>query len=117
MSVRLSLETNLGRTRSSKTFLLSVCVVSMRVSAPSSLGVAGVEEFAVGDEVFGIAPGCLGHSVVAPAQLLVPKPPGVSFVDAATTPTTYVTVYTAFGELSSMRPGTKVGLSTNSPQR
>lgn len=74
-----------------------------------------MEEFAVGDEVFGIAPGCLGRSVVVPAQLLVPKPPGVGFVDAATTPTTYVTVYTAFGELASMTPGTKVGLAGNQP--
>ena len=70
--------------------------------------VAGVEGYAIGDEVFGVAPGCFGAAAIAPAQLLVPKPPGISFVEAATTPTTYVTVYSAFGGLTALAHGTKV---------
>ena len=66
-----------------------------------------MEGYAIGDEVFGVAPGCFGAAVVAPAQLLVHKPPGISFVEAATTPTTYVTVYSAFGGLTALAPGTK----------
>lgn len=62
---------------------------------------------AVGDEVFGIAPGCFGPSVVVPEQLMVPKPPTISFEEAATTPTVYVTVYAAFGDLSTFNPSTK----------
>lgn len=65
---------------------------------------------AVGDEVFGVAPGCLGPSVVVPEQLMVAKPPMLSFEEAATTPTVYVTVYTAFGDLENFNPNTKVGI-------
>ena len=50
----------------------------------------------MGDAVFGVAPGCLGEAVVGPAQLLALLPPSVSFVDAATLPTTYATVLAAF---------------------
>jgi D-arabinose 1-dehydrogenase-like Zn-dependent alcohol dehydrogenase len=72
---------------------------------------AGAEEFAIGDEVFGVAPGSFGATVVVPAQLLVPKPPRISFVEAATTPTTYVTVYSAFGGLTALEAGTKACIS------
>ncbi len=71
---------------------------------------AGVEGFAVGDEVFGVAPGCLGRSVIVAQQLLVPKPPSLSFEDAATTPTVYVTVFQAFGDLSTFSSSTKVNV-------
>ena len=60
------------------------------------LHIAGVEGLAVGDAVFGVAPGCLGEAVVGPAQLLALLPPSVSFADAATIPTTYATVLAAF---------------------
>ena len=64
----------------------------------------------MGDEVFGVAPGCLGRSVVAAQQLLVPKPPCVSFEGAATTPTVYVTVFQAFGNLATFSSSSKVGV-------
>ena len=35
--------------------------------------------------------------MVLPAGLMVPMPPGLSFVEAATLPTVFVTVYAAFG--------------------
>lgn len=62
-----------------------------------------------GDAVFGLAPGCLGHSVYAPADLLVHMPANLSFEAAATAPTVYVTVLTAFQQGQGMGPGTKVG--------
>ena len=71
--------------------------------------IAGVTQFKVGDEVFGIAPGCLGRSVIVQNELLVPKPRFISFEDAATTPTVYVTVFQAFGDLSSFDKTQKVG--------
>lgn len=51
----------------------------------------------VGDAVFGLAPGCFGPAVVLPAGLMVAMPPGLGFVEAATLPTVFVTVYAAFG--------------------
>ena len=50
-----------------------------------------------GSAVFGLAPGCLGPTVVAPAEMLAPLPPALTYEAAATTPTVYVTVLTAFG--------------------
>lgn len=67
----------------------------------------GVKSFVVGDEVFGVAPGCLGLSVVVPQQLVVHKPPSISFEEAATTPTVYVTVYSAFEGIAAMTSSTK----------
>ena len=52
----------------------------------------------VGDEVFGVAPGCLGHTAFAPAKTLVRKPRTVAFKEAATAPTVYCTVFTAFAD-------------------
>jgi NADPH:quinone reductase-like Zn-dependent oxidoreductase len=68
----------------------------MRLSYPAACAGPGVEGVAVGDAVFGIAPGCLGGAVVGPAALLAPLPPGVSFAEAATVPTTYAAVLAAF---------------------
>ena len=70
--------------------------------------IAGVEALAVGDQVFGVAPGCLGRSVIVTEKLVVPKPLNISFEDAATTPTVYVTVFQAFGDLAASS-NTKVG--------
>ena len=72
--------------------------------------IAGVQGLAVGDAVFGVAPGCLGRSVIAAQQRLGPKPPNLSFAEAATTPTGYVTVFQAFGDLSTFSSSSKVGV-------
>lgn len=56
-----------------------------------------MQHLKVGDAVFGLAPGCFGPAVVLPAGLMVAMPPGLSFVEAATLPTVFVTVYAAFG--------------------
>ena len=59
---------------------------------------AGVHDLMVGDEVFGVAPGCLGHTAFAPAETLVRKPRTVAYRDAATAPTVFCTIFTAFAE-------------------
>ncbi len=61
--------------------------------------------------MFGIAPGCFGISVVVPEQLVVHKPPNITFEDAATASTVYVTVYSAFGDLNDFEDNTKARLS------
>ena len=58
----------------------------------------------------GLAPGCFGSSVIVNPDLMVLKPPHVSFSAAATTPTVYTTVFTAFG--STLTPGKKVSPMT-----
>ncbi len=68
--------------------------------------VAGVDGLEVGDAVMGLAPGCFGSSVIVNQALMVLKPPHMSFAAAATTPTVYTTVFTAFG--STLTPGKKV---------
>lgn len=45
----------------------------------------------VGDAVFGQATGCLGTAVVVDARTVVAMPPGLTFVQAATVPTVFLT--------------------------
>jgi NADPH:quinone reductase-like Zn-dependent oxidoreductase len=59
---------------------------------------AGVASFPPGTEIFGLAPGCLGTQVTACALAAAPKPPGISFADAAGCPTIFVTVDLALAE-------------------
>ena len=62
----------------------------------------------MGDAVMGLAPGCFGSSVIVNKDLMVLKPPYISFAAAATTPTVYTTVFTAFGTI--LTPGKRVRL-------
>ena len=64
--------------------------------------------------MLGLAPGCIGQSVVVPRDLMVPMPPQLSFQEAATTPTVYITVQTAFQQGAHFKPGTKVGWACSS---
>ena len=72
------------------------------------MGLTGVKNRAVGDEVFGLAPGCLGSAVVVPAGLMVHKPAGLTFEQAATAPTVYITVQAAFEGDRGMDASSKV---------
>ncbi|BDA51455.1 probable oleandomycin polyketide synthase, modules 5 and 6 [Coccomyxa sp. Obi] len=47
----------------------------------------------VGDAVFGQAAGCLGSAVLCDARTVVPMPPGLTFAEAATIPTAFLTAY------------------------
>src|SRR6185369_2201544 len=59
---------------------------------------AGVDRFAIGDEVWGMIvsrePGALAEFAVVPAELLVKKPASVSWRDAATLPYVALTTWT-----------------------
>ena len=48
--------------------------------------------FVPGQEVFGLAPGALGTTVFAVSHCLAPKPPNVTFAEAANVPTVFITV-------------------------
>jgi NADPH:quinone reductase-like Zn-dependent oxidoreductase len=61
-----------------------------------------------GDAVFGLAHGCLGTVVVTPAATLAPMPPMLSFNEAATTPTVFITVEMALEKAAGMRPSDRV---------
>ena len=69
---------------------------------------AGAATFAPGTEIFGLAPGCLGTQVTACALAAAPKPPGISFADAAGCPTILCTVLLALAEAA---PATGQGLT------
>jgi NADPH2:quinone reductase len=65
----------------------------------------GVPGFAVGDEVFGIAPaGAFAEETLLAARATARKPPGVSFAQAAALPVAPATAYDALDQLD-LRPG------------
>ncbi len=66
----------------------------------------GVEDFTVGDEVFGDLPGAGGYAEYAllAVQTAARKPAGVSFTDAATLPVAATTAYDGIHQLS-LKPG------------
>ncbi|HLW48922.1 MAG TPA: SDR family NAD(P)-dependent oxidoreductase [bacterium] len=68
----------------------------------------GVERFRVGDHVMALAPGCLGAFITTPAALVVRKPAGVSFADAATLPVAFVTACYGLEHLGRLARGERV---------
>ena len=56
--------------------------------------------------MFGQVAGSLASHVVADSQLLVPMPPVVTFEQAATMPTVFMTADMAFNHAMDMTPGT-----------
>jgi NADPH:quinone reductase-like Zn-dependent oxidoreductase/3-oxoacyl-(acyl-carrier-protein) synthase/acyl carrier protein len=64
--------------------------------------------FSVGDAVFGLAAGSLGSYVVASPHTLVPLPKGMSFEEASTMPTVFITVDTALVQLAAVQPEERV---------
>ena len=63
------------------------CTTSLRLATRLSTHAC----FLAGDAVFGLAHGCLGTAVVSPAAMLAPMPAVLSFQEAATTPTVFIT--------------------------
>ena len=68
----------------------------------------GVTHLHPGMAVFGLAGGSLGSHVQAAARTLVPMPASLSFEQAATTPTVFLTVDTAFNAGTACRPRDRV---------
>jgi NADPH:quinone reductase-like Zn-dependent oxidoreductase len=62
----------------------------------------------VGQAVFGLAAGSLGSHVVASAKTVVPLPALLSFEEAATMPTVFITVDAALIQAANMQPTSRV---------
>jgi phthiocerol/phenolphthiocerol synthesis type-I polyketide synthase C len=69
---------------------------------------AGVDRFAVGDEVLGFAPSCLARFMVTDVASAMAKPARMSFEEAATIPVAFLTAYYALKHLAHLRTGEKV---------
>jgi len=61
-----------------------------------------------GDAVFGLAGGSLGSHVIASSKTVVPMPPSITFEEASTMPTVFVTVDTALNRLAAAKTGQTV---------
>ena len=61
-----------------------------------------------GDAVFGLAAGSLGSHVITSSKTVVQMPASITFEEAASIPTVFITVDTALRKLASIRPGQRV---------
>jgi NADPH:quinone reductase-like Zn-dependent oxidoreductase len=68
----------------------------------------GVEGLKVGDDVLGIAPVSFSSFAIIPTHLLQPKPSNLSFEEAATIPSTFLTAYYALYYLGKLSKGDRV---------
>jgi mycoketide-CoA synthase len=68
----------------------------------------GVDEFAVGDSVYGFFPGGSGTLVPGDVRLLLPMPAEWSYAEAAATPVVFITAYMGFVHLADVQPGQRV---------
>jgi NADPH:quinone reductase-like Zn-dependent oxidoreductase len=68
----------------------------------------GVEGLKIGDEVVGIAPVSFGSFATIPTYLLQPKPSHLSFEEAVTIPSTFLTAYYALYHLGRLSKGERV---------
>jgi acyl transferase domain-containing protein len=68
----------------------------------------GGEGLEVGDDVIAFAPGCLGSFVTSDASFVLPKPPRLSFEEAATLPIAFFTVHCALNRLGRLAEGERV---------
>jgi NADPH:quinone reductase-like Zn-dependent oxidoreductase len=69
---------------------------------------AGVTHLQTGDRVFGLAGGSLGSHVDCSSMTVVKMPSALGFEAAATTPTVFITVDSAFRQAAACRPGERV---------
>ena len=69
---------------------------------------AAVTRFAVGDEVFGVAPGSFAEYAVANESRIAPKPATLSFAQAAVVPVSAATALRALIDVGRLRPGQSV---------
>ena len=69
---------------------------------------AGTHSSDLSHAVFGLAPGCLGSHVQAHEACVAPKPAHVTFSEAASIPTVYITAHTAFRQAMKVQPHSRV---------
>jgi acyl transferase domain-containing protein/acyl-CoA synthetase (AMP-forming)/AMP-acid ligase II/acyl carrier protein len=67
-----------------------------------------VTSFHVGDDVIAFSDGCFGSYATASASMVVPKPEGLTFRQAATIPAAFVTAYYALVRLANLTRGERV---------
>ena len=72
-----------------------------------SLG-EGVTDFAIGDEVIGLAPGTFSAFITVSADRIFARPGDLSLVEAATIPVTFLTAYYGLHHLAHMKAGDRV---------
>ena len=68
----------------------------------------GVDRFAVGDSVMGVAPYALGSHTTTAEYALAKKPDAMSHDEAVTIPVTFLTAYHALVRLAHLQPGERV---------
>ena len=68
----------------------------------------GIKDFEVGDKVMGIIEGSPASRVHVCPSLLIKKPDSISFSEAATIPTAYITAYYSLIQLANLQQGEKV---------
>lgn len=69
---------------------------------------SAVTRFAVGDEVYGVAPGSFAEYAVATEGKIAPKPTNLSFAQAATVPISAGTALQALSDVGHVQPGQAV---------
>ena len=69
---------------------------------------AGVTGFALGDQVVAMAPGGFGSHVIARADLVLPKPPGLTLEETVTLPSAFLTAWHTLYDLAGLRQGESV---------
>ena len=67
-----------------------------------------VKALQVGDEVVALASGALGSHAVARAKLALPKPPNLTWEEAASIPSAFMTAEYTLGRLAALAPGERV---------
>jgi NADPH:quinone reductase-like Zn-dependent oxidoreductase/acyl carrier protein len=68
----------------------------------------GVTHVAVGDRVMGLTSGAFAPLSIADARALVRIPAGLSFVEAASIPATFLTAFYALVDLARLQPGERI---------
>jgi NADPH:quinone reductase-like Zn-dependent oxidoreductase len=68
----------------------------------------GVADVRIGDEVFGTADGTFAEYVRARADRIAPKPPSLTFAEAAAVPVSATTALQALRDKAKVRPGQRV---------
>jgi acyl transferase domain-containing protein len=69
---------------------------------------ADVDGVKVGDEVVAIAPGAFATHVITNSKLVVPKPPALTAVQAASIPNVFLTAHWALNHLGQIKAGERV---------
>ncbi len=79
--------------------------VGLECAGTISRSGAGVENFHVGDAVLGAAMGSFASFATTDVRLVVPKPPGLAFEDAATIPIAFLTAWCGLHHLGRTTQG------------